>query len=206
MVMSVYLEAMGRPQQAVAEMQEAVSLDPLSFFMNRHYGSALFYARRYPEALRQLKYAREMHLGSAAFVDLWISQVYAQQGRQADAVRNDLLTLREDGMPVDENTLSAIYQTHGWAAYWAERLKEALHRDRNNPCFGYDAGRAATLAGVPAVAIGLLKQAAEKHCYWMVMTRVDPVFDELGSSPAFAQVVDRLQLPPRAWDVYATEP
>jgi hypothetical protein len=41
--------------------------------MARQLGSTLFYGRRYDDALRQLEYAREMHLASAAVVDAWIS-------------------------------------------------------------------------------------------------------------------------------------
>ena len=73
-------------RRQVACMRHATELDPLSFFMARHYGSTLFYARRYQEALTQLLYARSMRPGAAPVVDVWISAVYQQQGNQNEAV------------------------------------------------------------------------------------------------------------------------
>jgi len=48
---AIYLDAMNRPEEAVTHMRRALVLDPLSFFMTRHLGSVLFFARHYDEAL-----------------------------------------------------------------------------------------------------------------------------------------------------------
>ena len=58
MMLSLYFDAAGEPALAIEQMQSAVEIDPLSFYMARHYGSALFYGRRYDDALKQLHYAR----------------------------------------------------------------------------------------------------------------------------------------------------
>ena len=48
---SIYLDAVDRPEDAVTHMRQALRLDPLSFYMNRHLGSVLYLARHYDEAL-----------------------------------------------------------------------------------------------------------------------------------------------------------
>jgi Tfp pilus assembly protein PilF len=77
---SIYLDAVNRPEEAVAHMRRAVELDPLSFFMNRHLGSSLYLARHYDEALYHLRRGREMEPGKANIVDNWISWIYEKKG------------------------------------------------------------------------------------------------------------------------------
>ena len=47
----IYLDSMGRPEEAVSHMRHALELYSLSFFVNRHLGSALYFARHYEESL-----------------------------------------------------------------------------------------------------------------------------------------------------------
>ncbi|MBI3950523.1 MAG: tetratricopeptide repeat protein [Acidobacteria bacterium] len=49
-----YLAAMGRFDEAVAEMKRAQELDPLSLVINTHIGLALYWARQCPSSLRSL--------------------------------------------------------------------------------------------------------------------------------------------------------
>lgn len=58
MLLGIYHAALGKPAEEVKHMQEAVAIDPLSFYMARQYGTALLFAGRYDEALRELDYAR----------------------------------------------------------------------------------------------------------------------------------------------------
>ena len=198
MMLSVYMDSVGRPDDAVKQMQAAVEIDPLSFFMARHYGSTLFYARRYGEALHQLLYAREMHPASALVVDSWISSVYEKQGLYDSAIQYDLLRSREasPGAPVQQ--MLAAYRQKGWQAYWMQRL-EVLQRGKDaDPCHQYFLAVAAIRARRQDEALSALKQAAEGHCYWMGLARADPLLDEVRGDPGFAEVLASLHLPASA--------
>ncbi len=194
MMLSVYLDSMGRTDDAVKQMQQAVEMDPLSFFMARHYGSALFYARRYDEALRQLQYARQMYPASAVVVDHWISEVYAKKGMYDDAVRYDLLGLQDDHSSHNSHKLLAAYRQNGWQGYWAARQQE-LHGDSTDPLFNYDVATAAMRAGRHNEAIAALKRAADEHCYWIGVALIDPALDDLRGEKGFADVLAELHLP-----------
>jgi TolB-like protein len=194
MMLSIYEDAVGRPGEAVSQMQDAVEIDPLSFFMARHYGSTLFYARRYGEALQQLQYAREMHPESAAVVDGWISAAYEKEGKYNDAIRYDLLQTREEDPKADVGKLLATYQEKGWQSYWALHL-QMLRREKNaDPCWDYFVGLDAMRAGRPDEAIAALKNATEQHCFWMNTTRSNPLFDQLRGDRGFNDVIAELHL------------
>lgn len=195
MMLSVYLDSLGRLDDAVKQMQQAEEIDPLSFFMARHYGSALFYARRYDEALRQLKYAREMHPASAGVVDRWISGVNAKMGRQDDAVQYEILQLQDEHSNLDLEKLLSIYRTHGWQAFWMARLQE-VDQNRSDPCDGYVSGIIALRAGRHDEAMAALRRATEQHCYWMGVARTDPLLDDARAEPGFSDLVAALHLPP----------
>ena len=195
MMFSVYLDSVGRPEDAVKQMQQAVEIDPLSFFMARHYGSTLFYARRYDEALRQLKYAREMYPAGAGVVDHWISDAYAQKGQYDDAVRYDLLETQKGDSNEKTDKLLAVYRQKGWRAYWAARLQE-LHGDDRDPLYNYEVGFVAMRAGHDDQAIAAFQRATDEHCYWMGTAGVDPDMDDLRGHPGFAALLAGLHLPP----------
>ena len=76
---SVYLDTVGRPQDAVTHMRRALELDPLSFLVNRRLGVALYYDRQYDAALAQLQRSAEMDQGSGS-VEHYVSLIYEQKG------------------------------------------------------------------------------------------------------------------------------
>jgi TolB-like protein/tetratricopeptide (TPR) repeat protein len=75
-----------RIDQALDEFHAALSLDPLSPIVNVNYGLTLMVAGRFPEAIEQIKKVleRDPSFGPAHF---YLAQVYATQGRFADAVK-----------------------------------------------------------------------------------------------------------------------
>ena len=195
MMLSVYLDSINRPDDAVRQMQQAVEIEPLSFYMARHYGSTLYYARRYDEALHQLEYAREMQPASAAVVDHWISDIYAKQEKYDDAIRYELLQLQEEHSGEETHRLLTIYRRSGWQAFWAAQVEESQHKT-GDPCEDYGIGIAELRAGRHEEAMAALKRATAGHCYWMGMAAVDPTLDDLRGEPGFSDVLAGLHLPP----------
>lgn len=197
MMLSVYLDSVGRQEDAVKQMREAVEIDPLSFFMARHLGTTLYYARRYDEALRQLQYAREMHPASAAVVDHWITDIYEKKGMYDEAIRYDLLELQDTHKDQNLRRLLAEYRLKGWRGYWAVRLQE-LDGEKTTPLYNYHVGIAAIRAGRHDEALEALKRATQEHCYSVIVARVDPILDDLRGDPGFSEILAELHLPPAA--------
>ncbi len=136
---SIYLDAVGRPQDAVTHMRRALQLDPLSFLVNRRLGVALYYDRQYDAALVQLQRSAEMEQGSGS-IEHYVSLIYEQKGDNDEAVRHNLTALRKDQPQLDNAALLVLYQQRGWEAYWrahtralAHHISRPLHRLSNRP-------------------------------------------------------------------------
>jgi eukaryotic-like serine/threonine-protein kinase len=112
----------GRINDALAEFQTALSLDPLSAIVNTNYGCALMEAHRFPEAVAQFQkvLARDPNFGPAHYK---LSQLYANMGRFADAVveiqpafpqvhatpdAKGYIVMMQQFRPEDSDTASAI--------------------------------------------------------------------------------------------------
>ena len=117
---AIYLDAVGRPQDAVTHMRSALQLDPLSFLVNRRLGVALYYDHQYDAALAQLQRAGEMEQQPGS-VENYMSLIYEQKGDQDEAVRHDLTALQEAQPKLDTAPLLGAYQKHGWKSYWRAR-------------------------------------------------------------------------------------
>jgi TolB-like protein/Flp pilus assembly protein TadD len=190
---SVYLDAMGRPEEAVAHMRRGLKLDPLSFFMNRHLGSVLLMARHYDEALVYLNRAVEMEPTRSNFVIDWVSRAYEGSGRIAQAERSDLQNLAFTHSQEKLTPLRRAYQDHGWKAYQSARIK-LLTANADDGCEFYEVGESYLRLGDNDKAISWINRAIDKGCFWTDWLRVDPVLDRLRADPRFPELLHRKNL------------
>jgi tetratricopeptide (TPR) repeat protein len=121
---AVYLDAVGRPQDAVTHMRRALQLDPLSFPVNRRLGVALYYDHQYDAALAQLQRAAEMEQLSGS-IENYVSLIYEQKGEHDEAVQHDLAALHDDQL--DPAALLGVYRDRGWQPYWRARTRALPH-------------------------------------------------------------------------------
>lgn len=192
---SAWLDAMGRTADAVTHMRRAVSLDPLSFLMNRRLGTALYLDRQYDAAITQLTGAAEMEPSRGRSFDPYLSLAYQMKGLRDQAVDYDLQYFAKvAGHPVDTDALAAVYKRDGWKAYWRARAA-AIGPAADNSCFAIDAGSAWTRAGDSVRAFAALNRAVDLRCFGVIQLRVDPQFDSVRSDPRYIGLLHRLNLP-----------
>jgi DNA-binding winged helix-turn-helix (wHTH) protein/tetratricopeptide (TPR) repeat protein len=190
---AVFLDAMNRPNEAIAHMRRALQLDPLSFLMNRHMGSTLFFARHYDEALYHLRRAGEMEPQSTV-VENWVSWIYEKKGMRDEAVSHDLALLRRD-LPQDEvDRLRTLYQRAGWKGYWQRRI-DLMSPDEQQGCTAYSVALSYLRLGNQDQAFLSLNRAIDHRCVWMIWLKVDPMLDDLRPDPRYAKLLRRINLP-----------
>lgn len=97
--------------------RRGVELDPLSFFMNRELGRSLYLARRYDEAIQQLRRSGELYPNSGV-VENWLSEIAEKQGNYVLAMQFGIthdLTAVSDTQLI--NPLRHAYELRDWKLY-----------------------------------------------------------------------------------------
>ncbi|HEY2468837.1 MAG TPA: tetratricopeptide repeat protein [Terracidiphilus sp.] len=187
---AAYLDAVGRPQDAVTHMRRALQLDPLSFLINRRLGATLYLARQYDAALAQLRRAAEME-DSPGSIDNYMSLIYEQKGEHDEAVQHDLIALHADEPRLDTAPLLRVFQQHGWQSYWRAR-NQTLLTTSAHPCTAYEIGVDDLRVNDFDQAFESLQRALDSHCVYMALLRVDPLFDSVRHDPRYAALLARM--------------
>lgn len=191
---AVYLDAVGRPADAVVHMRRALALDPVSFLMNRRLGAVLYFARDYDAALAQLSRAAEME-NQPGSIDNYVSLIYEQKGNRDAAIEHDLAALHSDLPGLDVAALHLTYQQHGWESYWRAR-SAALLATHPAPCTAYSVAVDSIRVHELDRAFMFFNRALDQHCFNMALIRVDPLLDPVRSDPRYAALLGRLHLEP----------
>jgi len=187
---AVYLDAAGRPQDAVTHMRRALQLDPLSFLVNRRLGATLYLARQYDAALAQMQRAAEME-NQHGDIDDYISLIYEQKGDRDEAVQHDLIALHDVQPQLDTGALLAVYKEHGWQSYWRART-HALLTTSARPCTAYYIGVDDLRVNELDHAFDSFQHALDSRCIYMALIRVDPLFDSVRHDSRYAALLTRM--------------
>jgi TolB-like protein len=185
---SIYLDAMGRPEEAVAQMRHAVKLDPRSFLMNRQMGTVLYYAHHYDEALSYLQHAVALEPTRSHYAQGWITRSYVMGRRLDEAERSDLLNLTERVPRAELSPLHLTYQRYGWKAYQARRI-ELIAKQPGSGCDLFEVGEGYLQLGDPDRAFPWLARGVEAGCFRGDALLVDPLLDGIRSDPRFAALL-----------------
>jgi TolB-like protein/DNA-binding winged helix-turn-helix (wHTH) protein/Flp pilus assembly protein TadD len=183
---AIYLDAMNRPEEAVARMRRARELDPLSFMTNRLLGSALYFARNYDEALRYLQQAAELEPERADLAQNWMTLVYEKKGMLPEAVKADLFDMAEPYA----TTMRAAFRSGGWTAYQRARIS-VLSTHQPKACFAYEIGLSYLRIGDRDAAIPWLNRGIDQRCFWRLWLQVNPVLDDFRSDPRYHELLRR---------------
>jgi TolB-like protein/DNA-binding winged helix-turn-helix (wHTH) protein len=189
---SLYLIAMDRRNESIAEMQRALGLEPLSVSMNFSLGWRMYMAHRYDSAIQQLRNAVAMD-PSLALAHLVLGQAYEQKGAfpQAAAELEQAVELSHRSVPMLAG-LAHLYAVIGRQ----DRAEVLLHEMRAQSGSRYVSPFyvAVVYAGLHqnAEAVRWLEKAMDDRSNPCIFLRADPEFDSLRKDPLFAALVSRL--------------
>lgn len=191
---SIYLELMGRPEEAVEEARRAQALDPLSLIINESLGDRLYYARQYDAASEQLRSTIEL---DPSFVPAHgsLGQVYLQQKRY-DAAIVEFQTMKDlSHSPSAAAWLGRVYALSGKAGQARSVLAELQQPSAQGMALPeYIAGIYAGL-GEKEQALAWLERAYQARSDYLVFVRMDPLWDGLRLEPRFQDLMRRIGLP-----------
>lgn len=192
---SVYLTAMGRPAEAMAEIQKAQNLDPLSPAIQTDIGFQLYYTQRYDEAIRHLTSTLEMN-PNLPLAHLWLGRSYQEKGMYAEALAE--FAQAEKVMRNWPVTIAARGIVLGLAGKGQEARKVlAEMRELAKKRYVTAYGVALVYAGLgdKDQAFGWLQRGVEERTHWLVWTKLDPRWKGLRDDPRFEEILHRIGLP-----------
>lgn len=188
------LMAKGSIEESIAASNRARELDPFSLAISVQRGFLLENARRYDEAIEQLRSVLAMDPNH--YQAYWmLSHTYAASGRFAEAVAAaEKATALSDRAPGALGILGLVYGLAGRRDDATKILNELLELNKQ---------RYVTPAALVNVYIGLgdkerallwLEKAYEERSNYVAYLNVFPIVDPLRSDPRFANLLQKVGL------------
>lgn len=183
--------ATGRCQDAVAAMQRAIELDPLSAVFRYGLGNAYLWARQYEEALEAFKIATELDPALVSAHQL-LALVYAQKGMHEKAFAQLEESLAHHPAGARDQISRAMIHAKCGQADEARKLLLGLG-DGNTPRYAIASGCAAVHAvlGEQDEALNYLEQCYQERAP-LVFSAEHPSFESLHGHPRFEDLLRRV--------------
>jgi len=190
---ALFLAAMGKTEDALAEINRAQAQDPLSLIVRSGVGRVFHFAREYQRAIAQFCSALEMDPNFAqAHFDLGMS--YAQCGRLSDAIAEIKQASSLAGRPV---TLAVLGHVCGMAGdrnaalNVINNLKSLSEAQYVSPLeFAY----VHIGLGERDQAFSCIEEAYRQRAGLLVYLKVEPMFDRIRSDPRFQETLRKIGL------------
>jgi len=189
-----YLAALGRHDEALAEIKRAQQLDPLSVPVNRAVGWVLYFGRRYREAIEELQKALAMNAEffGARMVLWW---VYIANGEHEKAIAD----IRKEAERPGLRTVKKLMLGYACAAAGNREEANGILWELEPKLASED--RLALLSALLFTALDMkdrafqqLHKAYELREPGLLFLKVAPWLDPLRSDPRYGALVEKLGL------------
>jgi serine/threonine protein kinase/tetratricopeptide (TPR) repeat protein len=190
-----YLMTMGEHAEVVARMKKSQELDPLSLIINVAVGWALYFARRYDEAIEQLR--RTVELDPNYPVTYWILGLLLRKtGCYELAVTEGENGVRlSGGSPMMRAALAHTFGAAGRTKEAFQMLDELTELATKRYIAPYFFAGIHVGLGEHDRAMEYLEKSYEEHCHWLIYLHIDPSMDGLRDNPRFQSLLRRIGLP-----------
>lgn len=190
-----YLKAMGRFEEALAEIEKARELDPLSLAINIGVGHVLYLSGQYDRAIEEYKKAVELDPDFMA-THIWFGRPYLEKGMYDEAIAELETAVNLSG----ESIIALAMLGHGLAS--AGRREEALKileklKERAKSQYVPSYWIAVLYNGFKdrEQVIAWMRKAFEERSSWLVWSNVEPRFAWLRDDPDFISLMTAMKFP-----------
>jgi TolB-like protein/Tfp pilus assembly protein PilF len=193
---SAYLSAMGRGEEALAEIRRAQELDPLSIATQITVGWTFYYARRYDQAVEQCGKILNLEPNSVGARDC-LGLSYLAKKMYEKAIEECQRAVNLSGN--DLNRAVGLARAHALAGNTAE-TRNALKELRAQALRSYVPpslfAQIHLSLGEKKQGLAWLETAYADRDVYLARLKVEPAFDSVRSDPGFQDLMRRLGLPP----------
>lgn len=185
-------QPLGRFDEAIAEIKTAIDLEPASVLNHRIYGQILYYARRYDEAVVELKRTVEMDADFNNAYEFLISS-YRLKGDETEAFEWFARSRTQSGdKPEEIQSWKMIYAKLGWRGIFERQLEQTKEDEKNGKPAYIQLAFLSIELEQREPAFAYLEKAFGEHRWTMTTLKVEPHFDSLRSDPHFDDLVKRV--------------
>lgn len=185
-----YLVRTGQPQKAIAQIEQAVELDPVSSSTFHAEGFIYYFAHDYNQALAVTKTVQGLKINLPDWKFL-LGAIYAAKGMYPQSIKAFLQT---GNGAYTLGHLGNVYARSGQTQA-ARRIIRQLETDVRRDGIGrYEIALVYAGLGEKNQAFQWLQAAYQAHDVGLVYLRVDPCLDPLRSDPRFANLLQSVGL------------
>jgi TolB-like protein/Flp pilus assembly protein TadD len=191
----MYLTAMNRRGEAIASVERAQQLDPLSLMVQSASARSYYNARRYQEAIDQAKVALDLD-STFARARFWVGMAAEQLGRPDEAIRELKATIQHGG-PTSAYlaALGHVYATSGHRREALRLLGDLETQSRTRYVSPLDLATVLLGLGDTDSALALVSRAVRVHDGGLVFLAVDPRYEPLIRDPRYQCLLRRIGFP-----------
>jgi serine/threonine protein kinase/Tfp pilus assembly protein PilF len=190
---SVLLDSLGCSDEAIVESKRAQELDPVSPIVTTGVGLALLRARRYDEAIEQLKNALALEPDLVP-AHVQLARAYHLRGLH-DLSMAESQRLVQLGFPRGDALMAQSYAAAGRTAEALEVLNELIDRSERSHSGAFLIADVYALLGDFDKTLVWLEQAYKQHDALLVFLNVWPEFETLRGDARFQDLVRRVGIP-----------
>jgi TolB-like protein/DNA-binding winged helix-turn-helix (wHTH) protein/Flp pilus assembly protein TadD len=192
---ALYLNAAGRHDEAIAEIQRAQEVDPIVFIQKVDAGSIYACAGQYDRAIKQLRDAPDLKPNDS-HVHGVLGDIYLHKGMQAESAAE----YRKAAQLIGGNPSGRLALAAADIAVGNRTEASAILSDLANLPYQYidwpvHLARQYASLGQKNLAMAWLEKAYTEHSYALLDIRCMREFDVLHSDPRFQDLLRRMKFP-----------
>jgi adenylate cyclase len=192
---ATYLSAMGRHDEALAQIREARALDPVSHITNALLGVVYFWAHRFDEAIDQLQKTLVLYPESAVAHE-YLGWCYEQKRMYGEAVEEYLKEKAVHGVSKEElSMLGQVFAKSGMKGLIRVELKSTMAESKDQYVKPFEIAQLYARLGENDRALQWLEKVYQERGHDLIFMKVDPRVDSLRSDPRFQDLLRRMNLP-----------
>jgi TolB-like protein/DNA-binding winged helix-turn-helix (wHTH) protein/Tfp pilus assembly protein PilF len=192
---SLYLSAMGRPDDSFEQIKKARDLDPLSISINVSLGWRLYLAREYDRAIAQLRDTLELD-PNYVWAHVNLGQAYEQKSEYNLAIQELQRAVElSNSSPLALSALAHACALSGNHAEAVKLLADLQARSTRQYVSPYYIAVVYLGLGKNETAMDWLEKAYTDRSNGLVFLKVEPELDPLRANPRFAALQAKLNFP-----------
>ena len=191
---ALFLAATDRNAEALAHIESALQLDPLSMVVNCHKGWILYFARRYQEAIDQLLNTIDMD-PNFALARYFLGLVYLRTSKLEEALQQfERARQASSDHPAAIAGLAAAYALGGQKMQARKAIRVLEEQRKRRYVAPYYMALASIGLGETRQAFDWLEKAFEERSTYLSNLMVDPALDDVRFDPEFQRLIQRVGL------------